>query len=97
MRGEIIKMDNLEKCFLTAVREKQKYVAILVHIPNQSRNQIIIDSVLDAQVRLEYIQQAYTENLELKTNNGIKIVGFTFANSLKEVEKDFEPYMTWNR
>ena len=60
-------------------------------------NQIIIDSVLDAQVRLEYIQQAYTENLELKTNNGIKIVGFTFANSLKEVEKDFEPYMTWNR
>ena len=33
-----MKMDNLEKCFLTAVREKQKYVAILVHIPNQSRN-----------------------------------------------------------
>ena len=37
--------------------------------------------------KLDYYLGAYNEYLQLKHNNHIKIVGFTYANSFEDISK----------
>ena len=38
--------------------------------------------------KMEYYQKAYNDDLTLKNFNGIRIIGFTFANSYEDIQKD---------
>lgn len=82
-----INMENLEACIVTAIIEKAKYIAIKCKLPYSEEEEIIINPTCNFEDKLHYYQNAYNENLELKTCNDIKITGFTFGNSFEEINR----------
>lgn len=50
--------------------------------------EIIINENANFDKKFDYYKKAYNENLTLKTFKGIKIVGFSYGNTFKEIEKD---------
>lgn len=79
---------NLEKCFYEASVHDKKYVGILVRMEGFSKPEIIINENENFDLKFAYYKKAYTEDLILKTYNGIKIIGFTYGDSFEELEKD---------
>ena len=68
-----MKIENLEKCFYEASKQNKKYVGVKIQMQGFSKPEIIINE---------------NEDLTLKTFNGIRIVGFTYGDSFKDIEED---------
>ena len=83
-----MKIENLEKCFYEASRQDKKYVGVKIQMQGFSKPEIIINENENFDSKLDYYKKAYNEDLTLKTFNGIKIVGFTYGDSFKDIEKD---------
>ena len=81
-------IDNLEKCFYEASRQEKRYVGILVQMQGFPRPEIIINEKENFDSKFAYYKKAYNEDLTLKTFSGIKIIGFTFGDSLESLEQD---------
>jgi hypothetical protein len=81
-----LKMKNLINCFNTTNEQQFNWVAVLVKNINSEGEELIINPYVNFDDKLEYYQKAYTDDLVLKTYNGIKIVGFTFGNTLEDIE-----------
>ena len=50
--------------------------------------EIIINENANFDSKFDYYRKAYNEDLTLKTFSGVKIVGFTYGDTFKEIEKD---------
>ena len=83
-----MKIENLEKCFYGASKQNKKYVGVKIQMQGFSKPEIIINENENFNSKLDYYKKAYNEDLTLKTFNGIKIVGFTYGDSFKDIEED---------
>ena len=84
----MLKMNNLEICFHIASTNNAKYVGIKIETRGSKAPEIIINPNENFDAKFEYYKKAYTDDLVLKTYDGIKIIGFTYGNSFEEIEKD---------
>lgn len=69
-------MENLEECFKTAIENNSKYVAVKIETRGSEGAEIIINPRCNFEAKLEYYKKAYTDDLVLKTYDGIRIIGF---------------------
>ena len=83
-----MKIENLEKCFYGESKQNKKYVGVKIQMQGFSKPEIIINENENFNSKLDYYKKAYNEDLTLKTFNGIKIVGFTYGDSFKDIEED---------
>lgn len=70
-------LTNLENCFKAAKEEGTLFIGIAVKVGNQVVPEVIINSQENFDTKLEYYKSAYNENLTLKANAAVRIVGFT--------------------
>ena len=89
----MLKMRNLEKCFEGAKLENSKFIGVLVQMKGFEKAELIVNRRENFSKKLEYYKNAYNNDLVLKTFDGIKIVGFTHADTLDELET----YLIGNR
>ena len=82
-----MKFENLEKCFYEASRQDKKYVGVKIQMQGFPKAEIIINENENFDSKLDYYKKAYNEDLTLKTFNGIRIVGFTYGDSFKDIEE----------
>ncbi|EGT3619245.1 TPA: hypothetical protein ACH354_002236 [Clostridium perfringens] len=79
---------NLEKCFYEASVQDKKYVGVKIQMKGFEKPEIIINENENFDKKFEYYKNAYNKDLTLKTFNGIKIIGFTYGDTFKEIEAD---------
>lgn len=79
-------MNNLERCFDGAKKENATWVAVVVKAPNCESSELILNPNVNFDTKLEYYKKAYDFELNLKSCKDIKIVGFTFGDTLAEIE-----------
>lgn len=79
-------MKNLENVFETAEKNQNKYVAVKIEAKGSEKPEIIINPSENFKVKLTYYQDAYDENLSLKSAKGIKIVGAVSGNDFAWLE-----------
>ncbi len=87
-----VNMENLIKIFLRAKELDMKYVAILVEMAGFPKPEMIINTTENIDAKLAYYQKTYDEELNHKFSPGIKIVNFTFAKELKDIELEWKEY-----
>ena len=81
---------NLENCFRSAIDSGYRYVAVRVHMKGFTNDEVIINTLANAEEKLNYYKNAYNEDLTHKqAGENIKIVGFTFGDWFEDIEKDF--------
>ncbi|MBL4951102.1 hypothetical protein JK635_02455 [Neobacillus sp. YIM B02564] len=85
---EELTIKNLEACFKNAKVLKQNFVAVRIEMEGFPKAEIIVNPIENADSKLAYYQKTYNENLNHKYAKGIKIVGFTFGEDMKEIQED---------
>lgn len=83
-----LNLESLEKCFNDAKKNGKRYVGIRVNMSNFTTDEIIINEYPNFDKKLDYYKGAYTNELVLKSFNGIKIVGFVAADDFKGIEDE---------
>ena len=78
-------LTNLENCFKAAKEEGTFYIGVAIKVGNQEVPEIIINTHENFDTKLEYYKSAYNENLTLKTNADIRIVGFSHDDSTDNI------------
>lgn len=81
-------INHLEKCFFAASQNDKKFVGVLIEMPGFNCPEIIVNPTENYDKKFEYYKSAYDENLNHRQAPGIKIIGFTYGDSLTELEKD---------
>jgi hypothetical protein len=76
-----LKMSHLEEMFTEALRYEEK-VGVAVTIPGCDKPEIIINPTENLENKLAYYKGAYNDDLELKSFNQIKIVGFACSTDV---------------
>ena len=77
------KKQQLEQLFIDAWRNKANYIGIFVEMPGFEKPELIINHISNFKNKLEYYQEAYDENLVLKSNNKIRITDFSWEYDIK--------------
>jgi hypothetical protein len=83
-----MKMKNLEFCFNKAIEVDANFVGILVKMDGFPEKELIINSKENIKAKLEYYKNTYDEDLNHKYSKGIRIVGFTYGERIKDVGED---------
>lgn len=81
-----LKMSNLEKCFKTAHEKRAKFVAITVEMDGFPKHELIVNKYENILPKLEYYKSTYDENLQHKYSKNIRIFGFSYGDSLAELQ-----------
>lgn len=81
-----LKMDNLVNNFNGAKETNSKFVGLLFRMEGYPAPEVIINRRENFDQKLKYYQETYDENLNHMRAPGIQIVGFTYGNSLEELE-----------
>lgn len=84
-------LKNLEICFNTAIKENAMFVGVAVVIGEQKTPEIIINKLENFESKLAYYKNAYNEDLTLKANQNIKIVGFSHGDVASTIVSDLLP------
>jgi hypothetical protein len=83
-----LKMEYLKNCFNRAKEIDAGFVGVAVRVPNATEKEIIINGRENLEVKLEYYQKTYDEDLSHKAvGDSLRIVGFTFGNSFAEIQE----------
>lgn len=85
-----ITMENLSICFEGAKENHARFVAVKVEMDGFPVPEIIVNPIVNADAKLAYYKKAYSKELKHKYSAGIRIIGFTFGDSMKEIEKDLD-------
>lgn len=83
-----ITMKNLGICFERAKKNNAKFVAVRIEMEGFLEAEIIVNPIVNADSKLEYYKKTYDENLNHKHAKGIRIIGCTFGNDMREIERD---------
>lgn len=81
-------MKNLEECFKGAKKYKSTYIAVCVKHDDSESAELIINPSINFDDKLQYYKNAYTEDLVLKNCDKIRITGFTYGDTLGDIEYD---------
>lgn len=79
-------MNGLISIFADAVAFKAKYIGVKIQMEGFEEPEIIINKRANFKTKLAYYQNAYNNDLTLKTRNTIRIVDCTYGNTFKELE-----------
>ncbi|WP_343337303.1 hypothetical protein TPELB_23630 [Terrisporobacter petrolearius] len=79
---------SLERCFKSAIENSAKYIAVKINTRGSSAEEIIINPKENIISKLNYYKKAYTDDLVLKSYDGIRITGITYGDTFEEIEKD---------
>ncbi|HSQ89774.1 hypothetical protein [Romboutsia sp.] len=79
------KKENLMECFKVAMDYMQKYVAILIGLPNNKREVIIFErnAFLD---KMNYYNNNYDDELKLIKSPEISVLDFCCSNEFGSIE-----------
>lgn len=80
-------MKNLDKCFNGAYNEEAKYIGVLIAIKQQHTYKTVIVSVDSFPSEQKFLRETYNDDLTHKYSEGLRIVGFTHANSFAEIQR----------
>lgn len=83
-----MRIGNLEKCFFEASHKGAKYVGVKIQMQGFPKPEIIINENENFDSKFAYYKKAYTDDLTLKSFEGVKIVGFTYGDSFENIEHD---------
>lgn len=81
---------NLENCFNDAKSLNYTYVAVVVDMQGFEKPEVIINRKENFDEKLAYYKRAYDENLILKSFNGIRIIGFAYADTFENIEDEVQ-------
>lgn len=82
----LLTMNHLTNCFDKALEEESKYIGILIQRHNLKRPELIINPAINFESKLSHFKKAYNEDLTLKVDEDVKIIGFTHADSFDEIQ-----------
>lgn len=81
-------LNILESVFLSAYRCNLNYVGVRVRIEGENpADEFIINPRANILSKLEYYKSAYNEDLTLKSNPNVKIVGLAYGNNFDEIQR----------
>lgn len=87
----VTRKEQLRECIISAlVMDKKKYIGVAIANTGMDGIEIIINGKENFLEKLEYYVNAYTDNLTLKTYDGIKIVNFAAADTFEELREQLE-------
>ena len=81
--------ENLRLAMEAAVEEDSAVFAVLVLIPGQEYPEVIINLNPSFENKFKYYEATYDDELNHVAASGVKIIGFTHADSLNEVQNVF--------
>ena len=81
-------LDELENVINEAYMNGARLIAVKIDMIGFEKPEIIINQAENFKAKLEYYKKAYNQDLTLKAFNGIKIVGFTYGDSLDDIDVD---------
>lgn len=85
-----LSMNDLIRAFKQAKESDAEYIAVFVRMKDLDDNEIIINTKYNMDEKLKYYKQTYTSDLTHKlAGDDVKIVGFTFRDTLSEIELDY--------
>lgn len=84
-----LNMEFLERKFRAAAEAGHNYVAIKVKMAKFPYDEVIINPIGNMEAKLNYYKNTYTEDLEHKFSEGIRIVGVAFGDTFEDIEKYF--------
>lgn len=84
--NDTLRKEKLLNHFECAINEGHKYVGIELTVPNSDSTEIIIIERDNFKHKSKYYAKAYFDNLELKTNNEIKILGYCKFNNFSDLD-----------
>lgn len=79
-------LQDLRECFSTAEMKPSKYIGIEITTEGSRGSEVIINPTVNFENKLSYYEKAYTDDLVLKSFNGISITGFAFGDSYGEIQ-----------
>lgn len=82
-------LENLQNCFSAAHLTETAYVGIKLKLPNKV-NELQVIEYGSFNDKFHYYEEVYNENLTLKVNPEVKVVGFTHGNSLDDIAMDLD-------
>lgn len=74
---ELTNMKELEDVINIAIDE-EKPLSLLIEMPGFPKPEMITNPVENLPKKLEYYKSAYSDTLEHKHSEGIKIIGYSF-------------------
>jgi hypothetical protein len=86
------KKERLNYLFNQAIEHNYDYIGVVVEMSGFPSEELIVNSRPNFEKKLEYYNNAYDDDLVLKSFNGIKIVDFTLACDIGELASDFIDY-----
>lgn len=81
-------LKDLEELFKRAKKDKAIFIATIVKTEGYESSEMIINTDVNFDKKLEYYKNAYNDDLTLKSCNKIKILGGVCADSLLEIEEN---------
>jgi hypothetical protein len=81
-----LSLTELENCIEKAYNNGARYIGVKIQMEGFEQPEIIINQRDNFKSKLAYYKKAYNEDLTLKTFNGIKIIGFDYADSYEKLE-----------
>lgn len=79
-------LKDLEELFEDAKKDNATFIAIIVKMEGFQSPEIIVNTNVNFDKKLEYYKNSYNDDLTLKAFNGIKILAGICADSLSEIE-----------
>ena len=84
-----LSMEYLERCFKRAQDFNKRFIAVKIEMEEFPEPEVIINPVVNVENKLAYYKRTYDEKLNHKHAAGIKIIDFTFGDSMKDIEEIF--------
>lgn len=81
-------LENLRNVIEGAITYNNNYIGVAIQMKDMPEREIIINPNDNFEDKLNYYTKAYNEDLTLKANPDIKIVGITFGDSFEEIQDD---------
>lgn len=85
-------LQGLVELFQCESAKAHNYMGVAVQIENAEAPEIIIISKVNFESKVAYYQNAYNENLQLKANPKICIIGYSLALCFDDLE-DLESWI----
>lgn len=76
-------LQELERVIQSAYNENHEYMAVLISLPEQEEPELIINKIGSMKGKLKYYKEKYNDDLTMKFNSEIKIVGYASSYSLE--------------
>lgn len=81
-------INNLINCFESALKNGARFVGIKIKMPNCPCSEVIINEYPNFEAKLAYYINAYDNDLKLKANSNIAIIGFTYGETYSQIQED---------